>query len=144
MFSPWHSYKRPCASCSLPVPNDEAYLRRNILSFKILNSTCGNKFYSRLSFNIPEIRTQQMCFLKKIHKNYKDQSSPAQVDQQRSYLDICAVLSTHLDDIPNLIRNSQDAIARLANIDLSREKDVILVSLDVVNLYMSIPQGDWH
>ena len=134
------TYKRVDHDKTAEVAHKANWICRHYSTTSILTK---NKS-SRLSNNIPEIRTQQMYFLKKIHKNpYKLRPivscSSGPTEKLSGHL--CAVLSTHLDDIPNLIRNSQDAIARLANIDLSREKDVILVSLDVVNLYMSIPQG---
>ena len=50
-------------------------------------------------------------------------------------------LAPHLEDVPQLVRNSIQVVQILEELDLAGDPDCMLVTLDVEALYPSIPQG---
>ena len=99
---------------------------------------------SKLTNTISEVRTQQLYFLRKVHRSphkIRPIVSCSSGPTEKLSGHLCAVLSAHLDNVHSLVRNSQQAVTILDSIDLSSHRDVMLVSLDVESLYLSIPQG---
>ena len=99
---------------------------------------------ARLTNTISEVRTQQLYFLRKVHRSphkIKPIVSCSSGPTEKLSGHLCQVLSAHLDGVRSLVRNSQQAVTILDSIDLSAHKEFTLVCLDVESLYLSIPQG---
>ena len=96
-------------------------------------------------YTIPErTRTQELYFLRKVHKNPHGirpivSCSSRPTEKISGYL--CHLLSPHLEDVKSLVTNSQQVIQTIESLDLSQHPNVTLVSLDVESLYLSIPQA---
>ena len=89
-------------------------------------------------------RTQELYFLKKVHKNPHRirpivSCSSGPTEKISGYL--CRLLSPHLDNVRSLVKNSQQVVQTIESLDLSAHPNITLVSLDVESLYLSIPQG---
>ena len=90
------------------------------------------------------VRTQEMYFLKKVHKDPHQirpivSCSSGPTERLSGFL--CKILSGHLDNIPSLVQNSQQVVQNLEALNLKDQPGALLVSLDVKALYTSIPQA---
>ena len=93
---------------------------------------------------LPEqVRTQRIYFLKKIHKNpfgirpiVSGINGPT--EKISAYLDY--YLKPALSNIPTLLNNSQDLTIILENTSIPQ--DALLLTIDVSNLYLNIPQDE--
>ena len=89
-------------------------------------------------------RTQEMYFLRKVHKTphkVRPIVSCSSGPTERISGFLCRVLSPHLDNVKSLITNSQQVVQIIESLDLSQHSSITLVSLDVEALYLSIPQA---
>ena len=96
---------------------------------------------AKLTTNISQVRTQQLYFLRKVHKSPHSirpivSCSSGPTEKLSGHL--CEILSAHPDRVPSLVKNSQEAVSILQSLDLSAQPELTLVALDV---YLSIPQG---
>ena len=96
--------------------------------------------------DLKKVKEQRIYFLKKVHK------TPMKL---RPIVSCCSgptqgisklantILSTYLDSVPSLVRDSTQVINCLESLKLSKKscKSLTLVTLDVKNLYPSIPQA---
>ena len=92
----------------------------------------------------PSSRSQEMYFLKKVHKTPHKirpivSCSSGPIERISGYL--CKLLTPHLSNVKSLVTNSQQVVQIIESLDLSANSNVTLVSLDVESLYLSIPQG---
>ena len=104
----------------------------------------SNYHKNQLLTNTTEVRTQQLYFLRKVHKH---------PHQLRPIVSACSgptekilglltnILGPNLDDIASLVKNSMAVVNLLEGLELLDKPDILLVSLDVKSLYPSIPQG---
>ena len=102
--------------------------------------------YTQVSlYKCPEdARTQEMYFLRKVHKNSHNirpivSCSSGPTEKISGY--VCNVLTPHLQDVKSLVTNSQQVVQTLESLVLSNHQNVTLVSLDIEALYLSIPQA---
>ena len=100
--------------------------------------------FKKLTTDLSEVRTQELYFMRKVHKHPHQirpivSCSSGPTEKLSGYL--CSLLTPHLDQAPSLIKNSQQVVRMLENLDLSTNSDITLVILDVKSLYLSIPQG---
>ena len=133
-------YKKVDHNRTEEVTHKANWICRHYSSTKVLSATKS----SHLSTKISDVRTQQLYFLRKVHKNphkIRPIVSCSSGPTEKLSGHLCTVLSAHLDNVHSLIRNSQQAVSILDSKDLSAHPDVMLVSLDVEALYLSIPQG---
>ena len=91
-----------------------------------------------------EVRTQQMYFLRKVHKHPHQlrpivSASSGPTDKISGCM--VRILGPHLDDIASLVTNSTAVVNILEGLDLRATPDIFLVSFDVKALYPSTPQG---
>ena len=98
---------------------------------------------STLYKNPDQARTQDLYFLRKVHKDQHTirpivSCSSGPTEKISGY--VCSILNPHLEDINSLVTNSQQVIQTLESLDLSQHQDITLVSLDVEALYLSIPK----
>ena len=91
-------------------------------------------------------RTQEMYFLRKVHKDphkirpiVSCSYSSGPTERISGYL--CLLLTPHLDNIPSFVTNTQQVVQTIENLDLTPYPNITLVSLDVESLYLSIPQA---
>ena len=90
------------------------------------------------------VRTQEMYFLKKVHKDPHQirpivSCSSGPTERLSGFL--CRILSQHQDNIPSLVQNSQQVVQNLEALNLTDHRGALLVSFDVKALYTSIPQA---
>ena len=104
----------------------------------------SNYHRSQLITDVETVRTQQMYFLRKVHK-HPHQLRPIVSASSGPIEKISGLITKYLgpclDDIPSLVRNSLAVVNLLEGLDLLDQPDILLVSLDVKALYPSIPQG---
>ena len=104
----------------------------------------SSHLHNKLKVDVKTVRTQELYFLRKVHKSPHGlrpicSGSSGPTEKLSGY--ICSKLTPHLEDITSLVSNSQQVVLAVERLDLSANKDVLLVSLDVQSLYPSIPQG---
>ena len=104
----------------------------------------SSHLHNKLKVDVKTVRTQELYFLRKVHKSSHGlrpicSGSSGPTEKLSGY--ICSKLTPHLEDITSLVSNSQQVVLAVEKLDLSANKDVLLVSLDVQSLYPSIPQG---
>ena len=103
------------------------------------------KYHSnQITTDVSTIRTQQMYFLKKVHKHphrLRPIVSACSGPTEKISGFMVKIFSPHLDDIPSLVNSSQMVVNILEGLDLGDSADLLLVTLDVQSLYTSIPQG---
>ena len=92
----------------------------------------------------PKTRTQEMYFLRKVHKEPHKirpivSCSSGPTERISGYL--CHLLTPHLSNVKSLVSNTQQVVQTIETLDLSAHPNVTLVSLDVESLYLSIPQA---
>ena len=103
----------------------------------------SNYMFNKLTKDLKTVRTQELYFLRKVHKDPHTirpicSCSSGPTEKLSGYL--CRVLTPHLEDVRSLVRNSQQVVQILEGLNLSANRDVTLVTLDVEALYPSIPQ----
>ena len=96
---------------------------RHGVSTNVLSATKA----SRLTTDITSVRTQHLYFLKKVHKSPHSirpivscSSGPTENLSGHLY----QILSAHLDRVPTLVKNSQQAISILQSLPLASQPDV--------------------
>ena len=98
----------------------------------------------QLLTDVAEVRTQQLYFLRKVHKHPHKlrpivSASSGPTEKISGFL--AKILGPHLEDIPSLVKNSIAVVNILEGLDLQDSPDLHLVTFDVQSLYPSIPQG---
>ena len=109
-------------------------------NLKVINNYQKNQLITDVS----QVRTQQMYFLRKVHKHPHRlrpivSASSGPTEKISGFL--TKLLAPHLEDIQSLVRNSIDVVNILEGLNVLHHPDLLLVSFDVQSLYPSIPQG---
>ena len=98
----------------------------------------------QLLTDVETVRTQQLYFLRKVHKDphrIRPIVSASAGPTAKISGHLCKRFAPHLEDVHSLVKNSIQVVQILESLDLSADPDITLVTLDVESLYPSIPQG---
>ena len=129
-----------------PITEIERYLSRILLSFKSTLESYNKRLYKHLASIPRHTRIPQFYGILKIHKNYLH-LPPLRpiISQTMSRLTPSAKLVDHVlqplaQTYPDYLHNSTSLVLLLE--DVYVPDDAILVSIDVISLYPSIPQSE--
>ena len=98
----------------------------------------------QLLTDVDTVRTQQLYFLRKVHKQphrIRPIVSASSGPTEKISGHLCKRFAPHLEDVKSLVKNSIQVVQTLEALDLSADPDITLVTFDVESLYPSIPQG---